>query len=283
MLKPLIVSAPFGNYHRLLKRLTGADFTPTLGTFTWESRGFNTKPYGGRFLRTFLTVRYSPVFKSWVNRIGLKNPGIRWYRDKVVKIEGKVVASQITPEQAQQVIPYDKIISIYGWNMDEWDNLLRIATTIHPMAIELNLSCPNVKKPPFTKSLFEIAKAYGVQSLIAKIPPLNYEHIVEMAYEGGVRIFHATNTYPTPGGGMSGKGLMPMALSAISYLRRIYPDITIIGGGGITSSSDVAEFIGAGANHVAIASMLFNPFNLRKLKSIAEAAGRGQALADVLG
>ncbi len=43
-LEPLVVSAPFGNYYNFLGHVIGQDFTPTLGTFTWESRGFLAKP-----------------------------------------------------------------------------------------------------------------------------------------------------------------------------------------------------------------------------------------------
>src|SRR5687767_4371587 len=98
----LVVSAPFGNYYGLIKLLTGATFTPTLGTFTLKPRTFLHKPYGGRFARTLLTVRYDFRSQSWRNRIGLKNPGVDSVKD------------------AQ-----DKIISVYGTTPHEWESLVQ--------------------------------------------------------------------------------------------------------------------------------------------------------------
>jgi hypothetical protein len=43
-MEPLIISAPFGNYWSILSHLTDTQFTPTLGTFTWNARGFWDKP-----------------------------------------------------------------------------------------------------------------------------------------------------------------------------------------------------------------------------------------------
>lgn len=252
-MKPLVVSCPFGNYYCFLRVVTGADFTPTLGTFTWLPRGFFDKPYGGRFLRVLLSVRYSFMFKSWRNRIGLKNPGIRQLQNKVLR--------------SKKCTVHDKIISIYGWTDREWKNLLESIRKMEPLAVELNLSCPNVKKPPFTSDLFKRAMDTGVK-VIGKIPPVNYRHLVEMAYKEGVRTFHATNTLPTPFGGMSGKSLKPIALDAVSYLRDNYPDLYIIGGGGITRKEDAKEFREVGANSVAIGTMLFNPLNWLYVKEL---------------
>jgi dihydroorotate dehydrogenase len=266
-MKPLIVSAPFGNYHRILARLTGADFTPTLGTFTWEPRGFLTKPYGGRFLRVALTVRYSWVLRAWRNRIGLKNPGLRWYRDRV---------------RAGRADATDKIVSVYGWTLDEWDNLFRTLQDVRPLAVELNLACPNVDRPLAKDNLFILAQKYNF-NYIAKIPPINYQKLVATAYANGIRVFHATNSLSTPTGGMSGEALTPLALAAVRYLRETYPDVFIIGGGGIRHPADAIDFLTMGANRVAIGSMLFNPFNWSMVRPIAEAAGRGQTLMDFFG
>jgi len=67
-LRPLIVSAPFGNY------IQPAGCTATLGTFTALRRGGVIN----RAWRVLLTVRYYRRMKAWVNRIGLRNPGIDW-------------------------------------------------------------------------------------------------------------------------------------------------------------------------------------------------------------
>jgi len=69
-LKPLVVSAPFGNY------IQPDGCTATLGTFTAASRP-------GRLWRILKTVRYYPRLRAWVNKIGLRNPGIGWVENKV--------------------------------------------------------------------------------------------------------------------------------------------------------------------------------------------------------
>jgi dihydroorotate dehydrogenase len=138
-----------------------------------------------------------------------------------------------------------------------------------------------VDKPPYNESLFDMALSRGL-NVIAKIPPLNFHKTVEMAYSHGVRTFHATNTLPTPNGGMSGKALLPISLAAVRYLREQYPDVSIIGGGGISRPEDAAEYVATGANHVAIGTMLFNPFNWKWVKPIRDAAARGDDLMKIL-
>lgn len=266
-MKPLIISAPFGNYPYWLASLTGTtEFTPTMGTFTAMPRGFWTKPYGGRLARIILTLRYSPTFQSWKNKLGLKNPGVEWLRQKV---------------HAKKIDVSDRIVSIYGWTMGEWESLVAAMADIKPMAVEVNASCPNVDKPPFTQELFTMLNRLGLRTIV-KIPPIGYRSIVEMAISAGITTFHATNTLPTPKGGLSGKALLPVALDVVKDLRLHYPNIVIIGGGGITDVDDALKFLERGANHVAIGSMLFNPFNFKKVKLIQEAVRRNNDLTEVL-
>lgn len=119
----------------------------------------------------------------------------------------------------------------------------------------------------------------GADSLIVKLAPVHYMPAFELAYKVGIRRFHATNTLPVPAGGLSGKALKRISLDVVKRLKDAKPDITIIGGGGITTPEDVAHFKAAGASHVAVASALLKPtrgwFNgprERFLKEIADAA-----------
>ncbi len=262
----LIVSAPFGNYHRLLRFLTGASFTPTLGTFTAEPRGFWDPPYGGRFLRVAMTLRYSPAFRSWKNKIGLKNPGAEWLQKQV---------------NAQKINVKDKIVSIYGFCDMDWWRLAQVMRDIRPLAVEVNASCPNVNKPPFNPTLLADLHRYG-QQVIVKVPPVNYMPIVKMCRAAGVRIFHATNTLPTPRGGLSGKALLPVALDAVRTIRAAYPDVQIIGGGGITCVEDAEKFTESGADKVALGTMLFTPWYWKRVKDIAHTMDRQASLREVL-
>lgn len=267
-MRSVVISAPFGNYGRFLSYLTGTDsFTPTLGTFTWQERGFWTKPYGGRFARLALTLRYNPAYKVWRNRLGLKNPGFPWLADQVINHKLNLAG---------------KIVSIYGFNDLEWCNLRQKMEAMGkacPGFVEINASCPNVSKPPFKQYHFD---KFGIATTIVKIPPVNYRPIVEMAYAAGVRHFHAVNTLPTPAGGMSGKVLLPLALDAVAAIRKEYPDSVIIGGGGISSVEDAYAFRERGANMVALGSMLFSPRNWSKVKKIVDAMDGYDKLAGVL-
>ncbi len=265
-MKPLIVSAPFGNYPVIVKKLTGADFTPTMGTFTAMPRGFFVKPYGGRLTRIALTLRYSPTFKSWKNKLGLKNPGVDWLEQRVH--EKKIDVS-------------DRIVSIYGWTMPEWERLVGAMARIRPLAVEINASCPNVDKPPFTQDLFKILGRNGLRTIV-KLPPTGYRGVLEMAYLAGMRAFHATNTLPTPNGGLSGKALLPVALDVVKDIRTRYPDAIIISGGGITDVDDALKFQERGANHVVVGSMLFNPWNWQKVKQIEDVLVRSNTLVEAL-
>ena len=112
----LIVSAPFGNY------VQPDGVTATLGTFTANARG-------GRVWRILKTVRYYRRLRAWVNKLGLRNPGMPWL---VARVE------------AGKIDVKDKLVSIHGFADEDWDKLLGACHAMRPLAIELNMSCPNV-------------------------------------------------------------------------------------------------------------------------------------------
>lgn len=244
-LQPLVISAPFGNY----VQPRGA--TATLGTFTALRRP-------GRFWRILRTVRYYPRLGAWVNKIGLRNPGIEW-------VHGRVREGRIDPS--------DKMLSIHGFTDDDWWLLLDRAASIAPLAIELNLSCPNVGHVNWPRDLFKRAVATGAP-IVAKLPPVNYEGLANEALDAGVRIFHCCNTIPVPAGGVSGKPLKPVSLQCIAGLRRIAReralehDLLIIGGGGITTPQDIEDYFNAGAHRVAVGTKVMNPLYLFSHKGL---------------
>lgn len=254
-IKPLIISAPFGNY------IQPSCATPTLGTFT-------AVPRPGRLWRIVKTVRYYPRLGAWVNKIGLRNPGI----DHLVRsIEsGKIDAS-------------DKLLSIHGFSAEDWWALLDKGTAIKPLAIELNISCPNVGEMSWPQELFVRAVAAG-SPVIVKVPPVRYERVVREALEAGVRWLHCCNTLPVPAGGMSGRPLLPISLRVVEEVRQTAEamgaqDLKIIGGGGVRSAEDAIAYQEAGADCIAVGTLVFGPRYLSKahcervLGPIAEAAG----------
>jgi dihydroorotate dehydrogenase len=232
VLRPVVISAPFGNY------VQPAGTTPTLGTFTAAARP-------GRLWRILKTVRYYPRIKAWVNKIGLRNPGLPWLIDRV---------------EAGRKDVSDKLVSIHGFTPDEWWALLEGIERIKPLGVELNMSCPNVGHIDWPAELFERALATGV-SVIAKLPPVNYGDMLAQAIEAGVRCFHCCNTLPVPAGGVSGKPLKPVSLTVIRDLRArsFGKNLTIIGGGGIYEPSDIDDYRVAGADHFALGTKVMHP------------------------
>lgn len=236
-LAPLVISAPFGNY------LQPAGTTPTIGTYTALRRGGRPAAFG----RAVLTVRYYRRLGAWVNRIGLRNPGI----DSL--LTGRHLGRPIA----------ESILSVHGFDAAEWTLLLQRTAVLQPLAVELNISCPNVGELTWPPELFAEAVATRVP-VIVKIPPVRYEAMVVAAHEHGVRWFHATNTLPVPGGGLSGVPLRPLAVAAVRQLRDQFgADVAIIGGGGIRTPEDVAEFAAAGADRFAVGTLAMRPAALR--------------------
>lgn len=235
----VIISAPFGNYVR------PAGATPTLGTFTLERRR-------GRLWRVVKTVRRYRRLGAWVNRIGLRNPGIEWLGARV--------------ERGREDLS-DKVVSIHGFDEREWGALIERAAALRPMAIELNMSCPNVGAVSAHAGVFGAARAVESEAtrIIVKLPPVRFEAMARGALDAGLGAFHCCNTLPVPGGGMSGKPLMPMSLRCVEVVRAMAESggggdrIVLIGGGGITEPDDVDRYADAGATHVAIGTRVFHP------------------------
>ena len=244
--KPLVISAPFGNY----VQPKGA--TATLGTFTLHERK-------GRVVQVLRTVRYYRRLGAWVNKIGLRNPGIDWL---------------VARSKAGRTDVQDKIVSIHGFDAGQWSELLAKTATIKPMAIELNMSCPNVGEINFPDGLFDEAAACGC-SIIVKLPPVNYQDLLHHALKAGLRDFHCFNTLPVPAGGLSGRPLKPIALQGIRDVRRLAGEagvddceLRIIGGGGIRLRTDIDEYKAAGADRFAIGTRCFNPLLLFSTSSL---------------
>lgn len=239
-IKPLVISAPFGNY------IQPGGATATLGTFT-------AAPRPGRAIRILRTVRYYRRLRAWVNKIGLRNPGM---------------PSLVAKAKAGKVGVGDKLVSVHGFTADDWWALLDQIGEVRPLGVELNMSCPNVGEVDWPPELFARAVGTGVP-VVVKLPPVNYEGMVEQAWDAGVRWFHACNTLPVPAGGLSGKPLMPVALRCVRDLRgRCGGAVSVIGGGGITTPADIDAYADAGARRFAIGTRCFNPWLLVSTKGL---------------
>ena len=222
----LFISPPFGNYINFQKT------TPIRGSFT-----LNERP--GKWSQIIKTLRYIPGM-GWVNKIGLRNPGID-YAVRTYK-KGEIISIAIMKKQEIKPI-LDKIPE----NMD----------------IELNVSCPNTDKHMISNGLKPFLNKKRNWCII-KLSPLESSLSVDRYYKEGFRQFHASNTLPTENGGLSGKALKPYTKLTISYIKNTWKDTIVIAGGGIRTMKDVEEYKKVGADHFSVSSLCFNPIAFLK-------------------
>lgn len=230
----LFISPPFGNYLNIPYTV------PIRGSFT-----LNARP--GRFKQIFKTLRYDFSYGCWVNKIGLRNPGI---------------------DKAIQTYKKGEIISIAILSKDEVKPLLKKVP--EDMDIELNISCPNTDHEMNRMGIDEFLNDKR-KYCIVKLGPLETMETVTNLYNLGFRQFHCSNTLPTKNisscdykGGMSGKVLIPYTLNLVNSIRQEYNDVEIIAGGGIQEITTIDRYNKVGANHYSISSLCFHPIRFIK-------------------
>lgn len=206
-----------------------------------------------------------------LNSVGLTNPGV------------KVVAEEKIPQLKQQYPDLPLVASIGGASVEDYVMVTeRLAATGLVDALELNISCPNVKHggmafgtdPQVAEKLTTAVKAAsGDVPVYVKLTP-NVTDIVEIAQAveaGGADGLSMINTLlgmkinlktrkPVLGnvmGGLSGTAIKPLAIRMIYQVSHAV-NIPIIGEGGISSAEDVIEFFLAGASAVQVGSAHFH-------------------------
>jgi len=215
--------------------------------------------------------RIIEVQSGIINTIGLENPGI----EKFIQEKMPFIRKYFN-------IPV--IISIGGETIEEFVRIVKKLDKLEGIsAIELNLSCPNVrKKTNFTKlisqdtkltySVIKAVKKNTCYPVVTKLTPAvtDITEVAIVCQEAGSDAISLINTYPALSfskseprsviaGGLSGPCIKPIALRMVyEVAKRV--NIPIMGMGGICSADDVIDFISAGAKTVAIGSALFrNP------------------------
>lgn len=223
-----------------------------------------------------LTPRVAETPGGMLNAIGLQNPGL-----------GAVISEQL-PWLEQFDVPI--IANVAGSCAEDYVEVARkISTAPNVKALELNISCPNVKEggiafgtdPHVAAALTKAVKAVSEVPVYVKLSP-NVTDIVEMAKaieaagaDGltmintliGMR-FHLHNAQPILAnrtGGLSGPAIKPVALRMVYDVSQAV-SIPIIGMGGIETVDDVIEFMYAGASAVAIGTANFvDPFTCPRI------------------
>lgn len=194
-----------------------------------------------------------------INRIGLENIGIERF------IEEKI------PILKKKNITY--ILNAAGSTIEDYAQLASIANKAGIEAIELNVSCPNVKSGCLefgvdSNSLYELVlkvrKNYDGCLLVKLTPNVTSIESLALAVEkAGADAISAINTLKGLGikidyingkfykkevqGGLSGKCIKPVALAMVKRIRSVVK-LPVIGMGGISRLSDLFEFISAGAD-----------------------------------
>jgi dihydroorotate dehydrogenase (NAD+) catalytic subunit len=246
-------------------------------------------------------TRIVEVKSGMLNAIGLANVGLqRFLAEKVPLIER---------------MPCPTIVNVAGHSTADYvDTVAAIAPLPSCAAIELNVSCPNVKdgltfgtSPARLRELIQRVKpAAAGKPLIVKLSP-NVDDIAltaAAAIDGGADALSLVNTFTAMAvdlkskrprlanvtGGLSGPAIKPIALHMTSRVYRQVAKsagVPLIGMGGITTWQDAAEFILCGASAVAIGTALFvNPNTPNELLSGLEDYCRSQGvsrLADLVG
>ena len=219
-----------------------------------------------------------------LNAIGLQNPGV----DYVVR--------KILPTLDFSETRF--IANVSGSTFDEYEEVTRRFDQSPIDAIEINISCPNVKEggvafgnyPETSAKVVEICRRVTNKPLITKLSP-NQTDIRENArrcIEAGTDGLSVINTImgmaidvktrrPVIGnvqGGLSGPAIKPIALLKVHQVYEVAKAhrIPIIGQGGITTVDDAIEFMIAGASAVGIGTSLFyDPMVCKKINAgIAE-------------
>ncbi len=206
---------------------------------------------------------------GFLNSVGLTNPGLELGKKQI--------------EEFIKQAPVPVVVSIFATSVKEFKRMAEALAEINPFALELNLSCPNLRHESEViishegKSSYqvvkEVKKVVGKLPVIAKLSP-NVGKISEIArwcQEGGVDAISAINTVapamiidikkkrPTLGakfGGMSGPAIKPIAIAKIYEIYQVV-QIPILGVGGISDWRDVIEMMLAGACLVGVGSIVY--------------------------
>ena len=213
--------------------------------------------------------RIAETPNGMLNSIGLQNPGTQ------------AVIEEIMPGLDKTETKF--IINISGSSVEEYGEIARHFDDTDIDAIEINISCPNVKEggvafgndPEMSFRVVEICRKNTSKPIITKLSPnqTDIAHNALRCINAGSDGLAVINTVmgmaidikskkPIIGnnrGGLSGPAIKPIALLKVHqvYEASKKHNIPIIGQGGIINSKDAIEFIIAGANTVGVGTALF--------------------------
>lgn len=211
--------------------------------------------------------RMAETPSGMLNAVGLQNKGIDYFE------------KNIYPELCRYKT--NVIVNVNGNNVNDYVRLTqRIDKLENIPAIELNISCPNVKmggmvfgtNPVSAREVIRAVRNAYSRTLIVKLSPnvTNISEFAVIAMEEGADAVSLINTLlgmaidikqrkpklSTVTGGLSGPAVKPVALRMVWQVAKAV-DIPVIGIGGIMNADDAIEFMLAGASAVQIGTASF--------------------------
>ena len=239
--------------------------------------GFSSKSIGGAVLKgTTLEPRLgnnphrvAETPSGMLNSIGLQNPGV----DEVV--------DNILPSLEPLETHY--FANVSGSTVEEYVAVTKKFNRSCVSGIELNISCPNVKRggmefgndPEMSARVVEACKKVTKKPLITKLSPnqtdiqKNASYCIEAGTDGlsvintisgmAIDIQSQSPVLGNGAGGLSGPAIKPIALLKVREVYEVAKKhgVPIMGQGGISNTSDAIEFILAGSSTIGIGTALF--------------------------
>ena len=213
------------------------------------------------------TPRTAEVASGMLNAIGLQGPGV----DGFIK--------KFWPFLMELKVP--TIINIWGTTVEEYAEVARRFDALGGVgALELNVSCPNIKEGGAqfgtdVKLLAQVVAACRKATklpLITKMSPnvVSIAPFAKAAEDAGSDALAITNSYPAMAidietrrpklanvtGGLTGPAIKPIAIKLVWDAAKAVK-IPIVGMGGIQNAADAIEFLMAGATAVAVGTANF--------------------------
>lgn len=237
----------------------GAIVVKSLAAFEWAG---NAAP------------RLRPTAAGMLNAVGLQGPGVSYWLDNVLPSLLRTGATVVA--------------SIWGRSVEEYRSAAELLASAPDdvVAVEVNLSCPNVHAaagtrhgifahdPDLSASVIVAVAAAAGRPCWAKLSA-NTDRIVDVAsavHAAGAEAVTCINTLlglaydertgkpalGAGGGGLSGPAIHPVAVRAVNDVRTALPELPVVGVGGIANPWDAAEFLLAGAAAVQVGTATFN-------------------------
>jgi dihydroorotate dehydrogenase (NAD+) catalytic subunit len=210
--------------------------------------------------------RISPAGVGMLNGIGIQNPGIEGWM------------ATVAPRLPDAGVPVWG--SVVGRTVDEYARVAAIMARAEVAALEVNLSCPNLESgrmfaldPAESAAVVAAVRARVSLPLGAKLSP-NAPDVASVAAAvagAGADFVVLGNTIwgaaidPETGrpalsgvvGGLSGAPLKPISMRCVLEVRSALPGLPVVGCGGVRRGADVAEYLLAGAQAVALGTVHF--------------------------